>query len=233
MTIELAAPFLIGLLGSLHCLGMCGPLVMAYALHLKRSEIPAESSSSPFWVKGFSHHLGYHFGRLLTYGLLGALAAGLFEAIGFNLYLNIRHGLTLTGGILIILLGLVLLKAIPLPGLLARISLPQRFLGNRFLPALFQSPGAISKMVLGLISGFLPCCLTASMLVTAATTEDMARGFMTMVAFGLGTVPALLAIGISASLLTLRTRMIGERLAALSVIALGLLLILKGAKLLG
>ena len=85
-------------------------------------------------------------------------------------------------------------------------------------------------MVLGLTSGFLPCCLTASMLVTAATTEDMARGFMTMVAFGLGTVPALLAIGISASLLTLRTRIIGERMAALSVVALGLLLVLKGAK---
>jgi sulfite exporter TauE/SafE len=232
MTIELAAPFLIGLLGSLHCLGMCGPLVMAYSLNLKSPETPAEGSSPSLWGMGCFHHLAYHLGRLMTYALLGALAAGFFEVIGFTLYLNIRHSLTLVGGVLIILLGLVLLKAIPLPGLFSRIPLPQGFLGNRFLPALFQSPGAISKMVLGLISGFLPCCLTASMLVTAATTEDMARGFMTMAAFGLGTVPALLAIGISASLLTLRTRMIGERLAALSVIALGLLLVLKGAKLL-
>jgi len=230
MTMAFLAPFLIGLLGSLHCLGMCGPLVMVYSVHIKSPESRAGGSDPAPWVKGFSHHLAYHSGRLMTYGILGALAAGLFEVIGFALYLNIRHGLTLVGGVLIIILGLVLLKVVPLPGLFSRIPLPPRFLGDRFLPALLQSPGAMSKMVLGLTSGFLPCCLTASMLVTAATTEDMARGFMTMVAFGLGTVPALLAIGISASLLTLRTRIIGERMAALSVVALGLLLVLKGAK---
>jgi uncharacterized protein len=232
MNIDLLAPFLIGLLGSLHCLGMCGPLVMAYSVHLKSSEFQAVGSEYAPWVRGFLHHLAYHSGRLITYGILGALAAGFFEIIGFNLYLNIRHGLTLVGGVLIILLGLVLLKVIPPPGFFPRIPLPQRFLGDRVLPALLQSPGAMSKMVLGLTSGFLPCCLTASMLVTAATTEDMARGFMAMVAFGLGTVPTLLVLGISTSLLTLRTRIIGERMAALSVVALGLLLVLKGAKIL-
>jgi sulfite exporter TauE/SafE len=70
------------------------------------------------------------------------------------------------------------------------------------------------------------------MLIKAATTENMAEGFMTMVAFGLGTVPTLLGLGISASFFTLRTRLIGERLAAFSVILMGLILAFQGAKLL-
>ncbi len=232
MTIELAAPFLIGLFGSLHCLGMCGPLVMAYSVHIKSPAPRAVGLGPTPWGKGFFHHLAYHFGRLMTYGILGALAAGLVNIVGFNLYLPVRGGVILTGGILIVLLGMVFLRVIRLPGLLARFSLTPRSLGSRFLPSLFQFPGSISKMALGLASGLLPCCLSCSMLIKAAVTENMAEGFMTMVAFGLGTVPTLLGLGISASLFTLRTRLIGERLAALSVVLMGLILVFQGAKLL-
>jgi sulfite exporter TauE/SafE len=232
MTIEFLAPFLIGLLGSLHCLGMCGPLVMAYSVHIKSPEPRAVGLGPSPWVKGFFHHLAYHFGRLMTYGILGALAAGFFNIAGFNLHLNIRGGVILAGGILITLLGMVFLRVIPRPGLFDRFSLTPRSLWNRHLPSLFQFPGSISKVALGLASGLLPCCLSCSMLIKAATTENMAEGFMTMVAFGLGTVPALLGLGISASLFTLRTRLIGERLAALAVIFMGLILIFQGAKLL-
>ena len=232
MTLELLAPFLIGLFGSLHCLGMCGPLVIAYSLHIKTPEPRAIVLNPSPWARGFSHHLAYHFGRLTTYGILGALAAGLVNIAGFNLFLNFRGGAILVGGLLIILMGLMFLKVIPLSGTLARFSLAPSSLWDRWLPPLFQSPGPISKIGLGLAGGLLPCCLSGSMLIKAATTENMAQGFMTMAAFGLGTVPALLAAGISASLLTLRTKIIGERIAALSVIAMGLMLIFQGAKLL-
>jgi sulfite exporter TauE/SafE len=232
MTMEFLAPFLIGLLGSLHCLGMCGPLVMAYSVHIKSPEPWAVYRSSSPWVKGFFHHLAFHFGRLTTYGTLGALAAGLLNIAGFNLYLTVRGGVILTGGILITLLGMVFLRVIALPDLFARFSSNPGIVWNRFLPTLFQYPGSISKIALGMASGLLPCCLSASMLVKAATTENMAAGFMTMVAFGLGTVPTLLFLGISASLFTLRTKRIGERLAALAVIFMGLILIFQGAKLL-
>ena len=79
MTIDFLAPFLIGLFGSLHCLGMCGPLVMAYSLHIKNPETQAAGLSPSPWGKGFLHHLAYHLGRLTTYGILGALAAGSFS----------------------------------------------------------------------------------------------------------------------------------------------------------
>jgi hypothetical protein len=168
----------------------------------------------------------------MTYGILGTLAAGLVNIAGFNLYLPVRGGVILTGGILIMLLGMVFLRVIRLPGLSSRFSLTPRSLWSRLLPSLFQFPGSISKMALGLASGLLPCCLSCSMLIKAAVTENMAEGFMTMVAFGLGTVPTLLGLGISASLFTLRTRLIGERLAALSVVLMGLILVFQGAKLL-
>jgi hypothetical protein len=232
MTLELLAPFLIGLFGSLHCLGMCGPLVMAYSLHIKTSQAPSRILNPSPWARGFSHHLAYHFGRLATYGILGALAAGLVNIAGFNLFLNFRGGAILIGGLLIVLMGLMFLKVIPLSGPLARFSLAPSSLWDRLLPPLFQSPALISKVGLGLAGGLLPCCLSCSMLIKAATTENMAEGFLTMAAFGLGTVPALLAVGISASLLTLRTRIIGEKVAAFSVIAMGLILVFRGATLL-
>lgn len=232
MTIELISPFLIGLLGSLHCLGMCGPLVMAYSVHIKSPETQAKELSPSPWAKGFFHHLAFHFGRLITYGILGTLAAGLFQSLGLILFLEVRGGLILGGGALITLLGLVFLRVVSMPHFLTRFSLTPQSLWNRLIPSLLQSPGFISKTGLGLVGGLLPCCLSLSMLIKAATTGNMAEGFMTMVGFGLGTVPTLLALGISASLLTLRTRLIGERMAALSVMAMGLILIFRGAKLL-
>jgi uncharacterized protein len=232
MSIELLAPFLIGLFGSLHCLGMCGPLVMAYSLNIQKPGTPAGGLKSSSWYKGFLHHLAFHFGRIITYGILGALVAGLFTVVGVNLYWDIRGVLLLSGGALITLLGLVLLRVFPLPAFLTRYSMPLPSLWDRFLPSLLQTPGSMSKTALGAACGLLPCPLTTSMLVKAAITENVAEGAMTMLAFGLGTLPVLLTLGISASLLTLKIRIIGERVAALSVIAMGFFLIFKGAKLL-
>jgi uncharacterized protein len=245
MNLDLIAPFLIGLLGSLHCLGMCGPLVLAYSLHLKplinRGTQPSQNENSGIherkepissWSSGFFHHLAYHFGRITTYGILGALAAGLFTHLGLNFYVSFRGWLILIGGALITLLGLVFLRIIPCPTFFSGFSRPSRSLGERFLPSLIQSPGVLSKMALGAACGLLPCGLSSSILIKAALSENMAQGFLTMTAFGLGTIPALLALGFSASLLSLRTRLIGERLAALSVVAMGLILMVKGANLL-
>ena len=232
MSIELVAPFLIGLLGSLHCLGMCGPLVMAYSLNIKNPQPQIGNLNPSSWGKEVFHHLAFHSGRIITYGVLGALATGLLAIVGLNFYLNIRGGLLLGGGALMTLLGLVFLKVFPLPTFLTRDSMPFQSLWDGLLPSLWQRPGSISKIAIGAACGLLPCSLTSSMLIKAAITENVAQGAMTMLAFGLGTVPALLTVGISASLLTLRTRIIGERVAALSVIAMGLFLMFKGAKLL-
>ncbi|MBI4495839.1 MAG: sulfite exporter TauE/SafE family protein [Deltaproteobacteria bacterium] len=221
---EFLPPFLIGFVGSLHCLGMCGPLVLAYSLNLPGSR----GEGFSVWRRGFLHHLAFHSGRILTYGFLGAAAAGVGSLIGFpGALLNLRGGVTLAGGCLMVLLGLVLLKILPLPLLPPPLG-PGSFFG-RLLPPLFRSPRPLSKMALGVTAGFLPCMLSFALLVKAATTQNLPGGFFTMILFGLGTAPALFLAGFSASFLSLKIRILGERTAALSVILMGLILVFKGA----
>lgn len=225
MVIDLIGPLFIGFVGSLHCLGMCGPLVMVYSLHLRRSGGgPMEISA--LWSRSLAHHIAFHVGRLFTYGLLGALAAGLAHLVEFNqVFSALRGGATLGGGVLMILFGLVLLKVIPF-------RLPVAGNGTFFarLSSLFHSPGLPSKLVLGLAAGFLPCMLSWAIVIKAATTLNPIMGFFTMAFFGLGTVPVLFFAGLSASLLTLRVRFLGERVAAFSVMAMGFILLFKGAR---
>jgi len=180
----------------------------------------------PPWKKGLFHHIAFHSGRILGYGFLGILSAVLFQTIGLTK--RFPGGMTLLGGGFMILLGLLLLKILPLPGSLILLSTGFASFWKRLFP-LFQSRHMGSKVVLGLATGFLPCGLSWAMILKSATTADIGEGFLTMVSFGLGTVPALILIGFSASFLSLRVRFLGERVAALAVIIMGLILIYKGA----
>ena len=228
MLFDFLAPLLIGFLGSLHCLGMCGPLVMAYSLHLGKGEAPGKNPPLPPWMQGLSHHAAFHLGRIFTYGMLGALAAGLAHLAGFNQVLsNLRGWATLGGGTLMILSGLILFKILPLPSFTSGGS---NFFFTRWIPSLLHSRSLGARLALGMAVGFLPCMLSWAMVVKAATTQHPLTGFLTMAFFGLGTVPALFLTGLSASLLSMRTRFLGERVAAASVLAMGLILIFKGSK---
>lgn len=226
MILDFFGPLFIGFIGSLHCLGMCGPLVMAYSLHFRPPEGgPMEISS--LGSKGLSHHVAFHLGRLLTYGLLGGLAAGLAHLVGLNhFFSDLRGAVTLGGGVLMVLFGLVLLKVIPFRGP----SLGGGSFFSRLFPILFRSQSLASKLALGVTTGFLPCMLSWAMIIKAVTAQNPIMGFFTMALFGLGTVPALFFTGLSASLLTLKIRFFGERVAALSVMAMGLILLSKGAR---
>lgn len=226
---DLLASLVIGFVGSLHCLGMCGPMVMAYSLHIGNPQNPEAPEIPSLWWNGFVHHLSFHLGRVFSYGLLGALAASLTHLASFNPFFSgLRSTLTITGGILMILLGLVLLGALPLPFSTTGLSAtPGSFIALR-LSSLFRSRRAVSKAALGFLTGFLPCMLSWAMIIKAATTENLSGGFLTMFAFGLGTIPALFFTGLSASMLSLKVRFLGERAAAVSVIVMGLILVYKG-----
>ncbi len=220
---DLFAPFFVGLIGSVHCLGMCGPLVMAYSLHLRSADVVGVEITSS-WSHSFAHHIAFHAGRILTYGVLGALTAGLAQLAGLNLFSGLRGTVSIGCGALMIFSGLVLLKAIsfrqPSPGLVS-------FFGRLFP---FESTGLGSKWLLGAAAGFLPCMLSWAMIIKAASTQNPLTGFLAMALFGLGTIPVLLLTGVSASLLTLRIRILGERVAAISVITMGIILLYKGAR---
>lgn len=227
---DLLASLFIGFVGSLHCLGMCGPLVMAYSLPFGNPRDSKAPKIPSLWRNSLAHHLSFHLGRVFTYGLLGALAATIVHLASFNqLFAGLRSSLTITGGILMILLGLVLAGALPLPfSTIGRSATPGSLIA-RSLSSLLRSRGAASKVALGFLTGFLPCMLSWAMIIKAATMPSLIGGFLTMVAFGLGTIPALFFAGLSASLLSLKVRFLGERAAAVSVIAMGLILVYKGA----
>lgn len=215
-------PLAVGFLGSAHCLGMCGPLVVAYSIHLD----PSPVGCSPV-RRGIAHHLAFHLGRLFTYGLLGALAAFAFRGFGPAWALaRTRGGVSLAAGGVMVYLGLALLRIVPMPGCAGS-------LWGRVAAPLLRLPGFAPRAALGAAAGFLPCCFTWAMLAQAATTWSPLRGFASMVFFGIGTVPALLLPGLFASVLTLRLRVAGERAGALGVIAMGAILLGKGARALG
>jgi len=222
MVIDLLGPLFIGFVGSLHCLGMCGPLVVAYSLNLRP---PGGGVTTLPWSGSLTHHLAFHLGRTFTYSLMGALAAGFAHVLGLNVFSHFRGSVSLGGGIVMVSFGLLLLKVIPF-----RLAFPLGIpsWGGLF-PPLFQSQGLPSKFLLGLTAGFLPCMVSWAMVVKAATTQDPLTGVLAMALFGLGTIPVLLFTGLSASLLSLRIRILGERVAAISVIAMGIILLFKGA----
>jgi hypothetical protein len=227
---DILSSFFIGLVGSLHCLGMCGPLIMAYSLHLRPGDPSRTLPAKTLWARGISHHLAFHAGRILTYGLLGALAAILANLTAFNQVLgNLRGGFTVGAGALMVLLGLILLKVLPFPLFSLPSFGPESFWGKIF-PRLFQAQGLSSKLALGLATGFLPCMLSWALIVKAGATGNAMLGFLIAASFGLGTIPALFLTGLSASFLSLRARFFGERIAAISVILMGTILIFKGAK---
>jgi len=220
--LDLLAPFLVGFIGSAHCLGMCGPLVMAYSLH---NPGMGQSGKFSFFRAGLVHHLAFHAGRVLTYGILGGLAAGLFRLALPGWVAGLRGSVTVGGGIVMVLFGMMLLKMIPS----FSASFTDSFFG-RFLPRLLGSGGLSSKLAIGLAAGFLPCMLSWAMIVKAATAANPLAGFLTTASFGAGTMPVLFFTGLSASLLSLKVRFFGERIAAFAVVLMGVILIYKGTR---
>ena len=230
--LDFFAPLLNGFFGSFHCLGMCGPLVVAYSLHI-RSTSPERGSNATAtgpWSKGFAHHLAFHAGRIACYGLLGAAASVFGYLVGFDhFFAGLRSGATMVGGLLMVVLGLAILKLFSVPVFSTSLIRPGSLIG-RILPRLVASESIASKLALGFTAGFLPCMLSWAMILKASMASSPLHGFMTTALFGIGTVPALLFTGLSASLLTMRMRLTGERIAACSVIVMGIILLIKGAK---
>jgi hypothetical protein len=140
----------------------------------------------------------------------------------------VRIFATFAGGVVMVFLGLVLLKAVPIPLIALSASRQNRPLLSRLIRFSLSSQSLGSKAVLGFAVGFLPCMLSWAMIVKAASTGNPITGFLFMVLFGLGTLPVLFFTGFSASFLSFRLRLAGERLAASSVLVMGILLLVKG-----
>jgi sulfite exporter TauE/SafE len=132
---EILWPFFIGLAGSLHCLGMCGPLVVAYSLEAAQG-VRASAAGAGSISSTLACHLAFHTGRVITYGIVGAVAGGFFEAADLGRFSHhFRSYLWAGGGVLLVLFGLAMLKVVPFPRFLtAGFGNPDSFLLSRPYP---------------------------------------------------------------------------------------------------
>ncbi|RME50442.1 MAG: sulfite exporter TauE/SafE family protein [Caldilineae bacterium] len=203
------------LTGLSHCAGMCGPLVSAFAL---RRRAARQEVAAPLAM--------FQLGRLTTYALLGAAMGAVGGVVNVAAALRGWQGVLSVGlGAAMVALGLGLMGGLPARRLesaaLAR-AVTRRI--GRLLTA--EHPAA--PFGLGLANGLLPCGPVYAMSLLAAATGNPARGALAMFVFGLGTLPAMLGIGLSASALGARLRRGLFRAAALLVVLVGLQLALRG-----
>lgn len=211
----LATAFVIGLLGGVHCMAMCGGVVAALGM---RSPGASAGSGTAVW-----RQLGYNAGRMTTYTGLGAVAGGL-GALGLRAphALPVQVLLLVAANAIVILLGLSLAGVGGATRFLERaggvVWRGVRKLGGRIAPA----NSALGAVAAGLVWGFLPCGLVYGVLATAIAAGSAARGALVMAAFGLGTLPNLLAAGLAAETLSRWVRGPRLRLAAgIAVVLLG------------
>lgn len=179
--------FIVGLLGGVHCVGMCGGIVSALSFQ----------TGKPLAGQGVQH-LAYNTGRILTYGIAGGIVGGIGQAGVFFAGRQLAPFHYLFANLMLIALGLYIMGVTrflaPLEragGVLWRKVQP---LSRHLLPA--RTVG--QAFTVGIIWGWLPCGLVYSALATALTTGSTRAGAYVMLAFGLGTLPNLLLAGLMA-----------------------------------
>lgn len=211
--------FTLGLVSSLHCVQMCGPLVLSYSLPL----------GSHKFSRQILAHLSYNAGRIITYSILGIIAGIFGGTVGFvGRLAGYENVAAIVAGALMVVAGIIMLDLVSIKKLqkFNPLLYTQKFL--RPLGSRLSSTSIGSKFSLGLMLGFMPCGLIYAALFKAMATGTMLAGAMTMIAFGLGTSASLLAIGIFSSAFSLKLSRWGNRLAAVSVLLLGLFLVSRG-----
>jgi sulfite exporter TauE/SafE len=217
MTPLLATVFVASLVGSMHCIGMCGPFVAFYS--------GADGSAG---ARRLLSHAAYSGGRLLTYAAFG-LAAGAIGAVldvagslaGVQRIAGIVAGATMILWGVLALLQLRGVRIFKHGSGNGRIS---RFLRRGF-SLVSDKPPVVRAAVVGLLSGLLPCGWLWAFVVTAAGTGSAFKGAAVMTAFWAGTVPALLAVGLGAQIISAPLRRHVPAVTAVLLVALGLVAI--------
>ena len=211
----LTSALLLGFAGSFHCLGMCGPIVVALPLH-----------GNTLTQKIYGGTL-YNLGRTVTYGVMGAI----FGLLG--------QGLELVGfqQVVSVVMGVLMVISVLFPSLFRNqydltkssfklVGKLKKSISNMFSVRSFQS-----LFIIGLLNGLLPCGLVYIALAGALATGNAATGTLYMVLFGLGTIPMLLALGVAGNVVSAQARKKINRLIPVLVVIVGIFFILRGLNL--
>lgn len=205
----LLAPFLIGLAGSLHCIGMCSPLAMA-AGRAGRNAV--------------FRNLQYNLGRILTYGILGSVVS--FAGRGLQLA-GLQQWVSIVAGVTLLGIGITNVRVTSPAYIQSSVIRFSNILKDHFRQ-LLNSRNTFGTVMLGMINGLLPCGMTLVAMGYCVTLAGPWDGFFAMILFGAGTLPAMLGIASIARSALGRLRIRYNKLQAGLIIICAIILIGRG-----
>lgn len=206
----LITALLVGLGGSLHCVGMCGPIALS---------LPMQGNNL---MQKFLSGLLYNVGRTVTYGIMGVffgLIGQGFSMLGFQKWISL-------------IMGTLMITSVLIPAIIRKIEFNaftgiasyirkgiQRFFVRRSYGGLF---------IIGVLNGLLPCGLVYIAIAGAIGTGDFYSGMFYMILFGLGTIPLMLSVSVLGNILTLPVRKKINKIIPYLVIFVGIIFVLRG-----
>lgn len=211
----LISAFVLGMMGSFHCAGMCGPIAIALPLH-----------GNSVGGKIFGGSL-YNLGRTLTYGIMGALFGLLGQGVAM---LGFQQKIS-------VIMGSLMIISVLFPALFKN----QYSMSKSWFSLVGRLKSAIGQMFsirsfkslffIGMLNGLLPCGLVYMAIAGAIGTGSAALGTLYMILFGLGTIPMLLGISLAGNLVSVALRKRINKLIPIMIILVGIFFILRGLSL--
>ncbi|MEQ6123348.1 sulfite exporter TauE/SafE family protein [Pseudotenacibaculum sp. MALMAid0570] len=202
---------LFGLLGSFHCMGMCGPI--AFMLPINRVNK----------TKGILQTSLYHLGRIFSYSLIGML----FGLLGKGFYFfGLQQQLSIA-------VGLIMIGSIVLPKAFSKLSIARpliRFTNNikNQLGSSLKKKESSTFFTIGFLNGLLPCGLVYMAMIASLTSETFVQGMLYMALFGLGTVPLMSAVVLLGNITNAINRQRIQKLIPVFVVVIGAFFVLRG-----
>jgi sulfite exporter TauE/SafE len=198
--------FMAGVLGSGHCLGMCGALVSGYFM-----KSGASRSYLPYFI--------YQIARISVYTLVGFAAAALgVVLVSSGVFGKVQSILQMFIGAVVILLAMGILGWIPFQGSVRL--LPMNVLRRGYAESRTKGP-LLGATIAGLLNGFMPCPLTFAMAIKATSAATIMEGGLLMLTFGAGTLPTMLFVSVAFGKMSAHFRGLMLKSAALIMIAMG------------
>lgn len=225
---------MIGLLGGVHCVGMCGGIVSAFSVASRRRPFPVAVTSGagavaqaarPAVLEDASRVIAYNAGRIASYAIAGAIAGGIAQGVRTLSFISsLQIGGYWLANLMLVVLGLYLMDV--WRGLAHLEAVGQKVWRHvqPLVKHLLPIDNAAKAFALGGLWGWVPCGMVYSVLLTAMLSGSATSGAMVMLAFGAGTLPILITMGMLGARLQVWTRKRSVRMASgFIVLAFGLL----------
>ncbi|WP_103126225.1 sulfite exporter TauE/SafE family protein [Nostoc cycadae] len=234
--VDLLLIAILGFLGSFgHCFGMCGPLTVAFSLSHKQNGQKSVSENSSTWQQQLKFHFLLNLGRMLSYALvgagIGALGSVLFEGGQLaGIGSEFRRLMAMITGIMLIWFGLGQIKPNWLPHIPVLHPLLKSNLHDRLSTGMIKLSYQTkwwTPIFLGMTWGLMPCGFLYAAQIKAAETSNLWMGAATMLAFGSGTLPTMLGVGVSTSLISKDRRSQLFRLGGWVTLVIGAITLLR------